>query len=106
MSNFFSAMFSPEFFADNGDFTGTPAATGPFKLIDWKKDQFALLERNEDYWANKPFVKNIRVRVIPDSGARVSALLAGEVDGVVELGVLSWNSIVSSSTFETPARSP
>ena len=89
MSNFFSAMFSPAFFAENGDFTGIPAATGPFKLTDWKKDQFFLLERNEDYWGKKPLVKNIRVRVIPDSGARVSALLAGEVDGVVELGALA-----------------
>ena len=30
MSNFFSSMFSPAFFAENGDFTGIPAATGPF----------------------------------------------------------------------------
>lgn len=89
MSNFFSAMFSPAFFAENGDFTGIPAATGPFRLTDWKKDQFFLLERNEDYWGKKPLVKRIRVRVIPDSGARVSALLSGEVDGVVELGALA-----------------
>lgn len=89
MSNFFSSMFSPAFFAENGDFTGIPAATGPFKLTDWKQDQYFLLERNEDYWGKKPLVKNIRVRVIPDSGARVSALLAGEVDEVMELGALA-----------------
>ena len=89
MSNFFSSMFSPAFFAENGDFTGIPAATGPFKLTDWKTDQFSLLERNEDYRGKKPLVKDIRVRVIPDSGARVSALLAGEVDGVMELGALA-----------------
>ena len=89
MSNFFSSMFSPAFFAENGDFTGIPAATGPFILTDWKKDQFFLLERNEEYWGAKPLVKDIRVRVIPDSGARVSALLANEVDGVMELGALA-----------------
>ena len=89
MSNFFSSMFSPAFFAENGDFTGILAATGPFKLTDWKQDQYFLLERNEDYWGKKPLVKNIRVRVIPDSGARVSALLAGEVDEVMELGALA-----------------
>ena len=89
MSNFFSAMFSPDSFAENGDFTGIPATTGRFKLADWERDQFALLERNEDYWDTKPLVQRIRLRVIPDSGARVSAILAGEVDGVVELGALS-----------------
>jgi peptide/nickel transport system substrate-binding protein len=89
MSNFFSAMFSPKSFAANGDFTGIPAATGPFKLIEWKKDQFMLLERNEGYCGKRPYVQRIRVRVIPDSGARVSALLAKEVDGVVEWGALA-----------------
>lgn len=89
MSNFFSTMFSPDSFAENGDFTGIPATTGRFKLADWERDQFVLLERNEDYWDTKPLVQQIRLRVIPDSGARVSAILAGEVDGVVELGALS-----------------
>ena len=89
MSNFFSAMFSPDSFAENGDFTGIPATTGRFKLADWERDQFVLLERNEDYWDTKPLVQQIRLRVIPDSGARVSAILAREVDGVVELGALS-----------------
>jgi peptide/nickel transport system substrate-binding protein len=49
MSNFFSAMFSPDSFTENGDFTGIPATTGRFKLADWERDQFILLERNEDY---------------------------------------------------------
>ena len=89
MSNFFSAMFSPDSFSENGDFTGIPATTGRFKLADWERDQFVLLERNEDYWDTKPMVERIRLRVIPDSGARVSAILAGEVDAVVELGALS-----------------
>jgi peptide/nickel transport system substrate-binding protein len=89
MSAFFSAMFSPASFAENGDFKSIPATTAPFKLMDWKKDQYALLERNEAYRGKKPNLKQIRVRVIPDSGARVSAIRAGEVDGVVELGALS-----------------
>lgn len=89
MSNFFSAMFSPNSFTENGDFTGIPSTTGRFKLSDWERDQFILLERNDDYWDTKPLAQQIRLRVIPDSGARVSAILAGEVDGVVELGALS-----------------
>ena len=89
MSNFFSAQFSPDSFTEAGDFAGIPATTGRFKLADWERDQFMLLERNEDYWDTKPLAQQIRLRVIPDSGARVSAILAAEVDGVVELGALS-----------------
>ncbi|HEX2172008.1 MAG TPA: ABC transporter substrate-binding protein, partial [Dehalococcoidia bacterium] len=88
MSNFFSAMYSPNSFAENGDFAGTPATTGPFVIAEWQRGQYVRLDRNEAYWGAKPAVRQIRLRVLPDSGARVSALLAREVDGVVELGAL------------------
>lgn len=88
MTNFFSAMFAPASLADNGDFTGFPISTAPYKMLDWKKDQYLLLERNENYWGPKPGVRTIRLRVIPDANARVSSILAKEVEGIVELGAL------------------
>lgn len=88
MSGFFSAMFSPKSFAENGDFRGIPAATGPFRLVDWKRDQYALLDRNDGYRGTRPRVRQVRARIIPDANTRVSALLAGEVDALVELGAL------------------
>lgn len=88
MTNFFSAMYSPASFADNGDFTGPPIATGPYKIVEWQSGQFLLLERNENYWGTKPPVKRIRLRTILDANARVSALLAKEVDGIAELGAI------------------
>ena len=53
MSNFFSAMFSPASFTEEGNFKGIPSTTGRFKLADWERDQFMLLERNDDYWDTK-----------------------------------------------------
>ena len=88
MSNFFSAMFSPRSFAANGDFAGIPATTGPWRLTDWQRGQSLVLERNDGYWGPKPPSARINVRVIPDPNTRVSALVAGEVDGIVELGAL------------------
>lgn len=88
ITNFFSAMYSPASFTEGGDFKGIPGTTGPFKLASWQTDQFALLERNDGYWGAKPPLRQIRLRVIPDSNTRVSALIAGEVEAVVELGAL------------------
>jgi peptide/nickel transport system substrate-binding protein len=88
MSNFFSAMFQPAGFADDGGFKGMPVATGPFKMVDWQREQYVALERNDDYRGPKPHVRRVRLRTIPDGNARVSALLAGEVDAVGELGAL------------------
>ncbi|HEX2034724.1 MAG TPA: ABC transporter substrate-binding protein [Chloroflexota bacterium] len=88
MSNFFSAMFQPALFAENGDFTGLPVTTGPFKLVDWRRGEYLLLERNEGYWGPKPAVQRIRLRTILDANARVSSLLAREVDAIAELGAI------------------
>jgi peptide/nickel transport system substrate-binding protein len=88
MSNFFSAMFSPLSFAPNGDFRDIPATTGPFLLRQWERGQFAILERNDHYWGERPRVRRIEVRVLPDPNTRVSALRAGEVDALVELGAI------------------
>jgi peptide/nickel transport system substrate-binding protein len=88
MSNFFSAMYQPAGFAENGDFTGLPVATGPYKLTDWKRGEYLLLERNDDYWGPRPAVQRIRLRTILDANARVSSLLAREVDAIAELGAI------------------
>lgn len=88
ISNFYSAMFSPASFAANGDFVGPPAATGPFRLVDWGLDRGAELERNETYWGRRPELTRISLQIYPDANARLSALRAGEVDALAELGAL------------------
>lgn len=88
MSNFFSAMFSPASFAANGDFTGIPAATGPFILKEWVAGQSLELERFDGYWGTKAQVKTIQLRVIPDANTRVSSLIANEIEAIVELGAI------------------
>jgi peptide/nickel transport system substrate-binding protein len=88
MSNFFSAMYQPAGFAENGDFTGNPVATGPYALKEWRRGEYLLLERNEHYWGPKPAVRQVRLRTILDANARVSALIAKEVDAIAELGAL------------------
>ncbi len=72
MTNFFSAMFQPAGFAENGDFGGLPVTTGPYKLVDWKRGEYLLLERNDLYWGPKPAVRQIRLRTVADANARVS----------------------------------
>lgn len=88
ISNFYSAMFSPRSFVAGGDFTGIPAATGPFKLTTWATDQGATLERNETYWGTQPKLTKITIRIYPDTNSRLSALKAGELDILGEIGAL------------------
>jgi len=54
--------------------------TGPFKLVEYKKDQEAILVRNDDYWGKKPKLEEVIWKVVPDPYTQVLALKAGELD--------------------------
>ena len=69
-------------------FGRNPVGSGPMKLVDWVEGAHALLERNDNYRTNLPFVENkgpfyleeVLVRFIPEDLTRVSELEAGSVD--------------------------
>ncbi|MBE0524912.1 MAG: hypothetical protein IBX40_11345 [Methanosarcinales archaeon] len=54
--------------------------TGPFKLVDYKKDQEAVLVRNDDYWGKKPELEKVIWKTVPDPYTQIIALKAGELD--------------------------
>jgi peptide/nickel transport system substrate-binding protein len=58
-----------------------PIGTGPFRFVEWKKGQYIIAARNEQYWDNgKPYLDKIVMRIIPDASARAIALEGGELD--------------------------
>ena len=57
-----------------------PMGTGPFKFVEWKQGDYVKLERFEEYWAGPAPMKNLTMRVIPESAQRTIALETGEVD--------------------------
>jgi peptide/nickel transport system substrate-binding protein len=61
-------------------FTRAPIGTGPYKFVEWVKDQRVVLEANPDYWGGAPRIKRVVFRPIPDVSARMAALRVGEVD--------------------------
>lgn len=90
MAGWGSPMFSPGCFdPDTGVFTTAPAGTGPFVQVEHKTEQYLILQRFEDYWGKKALTPVIRIRVIPDVHTRFSALRAGEIQGVIDLGGMS-----------------
>lgn len=73
---------------DNADEAETTAiGTGPYKLVDFASTRdAATLQKNEGYWGdNSEIIPEVRFRIIPETGARVAALEAGEVDAVFGL---------------------
>jgi ABC-type transport system substrate-binding protein len=57
--------------------------TGPFKFVEWARNDKIVLERNEDYWRDGlPYLDRIEFIQVPDDQTRVLRLEAGEVDMV------------------------
>jgi len=59
-----------------------PCGTGPFKFVEWVKDDHITLEANENYWGGKPKLDRLIFKVIPDPSARLMALEVGEIQGI------------------------
>jgi peptide/nickel transport system substrate-binding protein len=56
-----------------------PVGTGPWKMAGWKRGDSMRFERYEGYWGPPPLFKRLRFQVIPEAGARLAALRAGQV---------------------------
>jgi peptide/nickel transport system substrate-binding protein len=58
-----------------------PNGTGPFKFESWTPGRRSLFTKNPDYWVSeKPYLDELEMISIPDSGARLNALLGGQID--------------------------
>jgi nickel transport system substrate-binding protein len=76
-------FLSPRAFPDKGATSQAikaPIGTGPWVLTEYQKDAQAVFMRNEQYWGNKPSVKKLVVKIIPDSETRMLAFENQEID--------------------------
>lgn len=69
----------------NWDEDQDPIGTGMWILKEHKPGEYAVFERNEDYWGEKPNFKYLRMEVIEDTTTIVSALKNGEIDMIYDI---------------------
>ena len=105
------AMISPNCMIDGSTKDGVSGyiGTGPYVLTDFETDQYAVFERNENYWGEKPEIERITVKVIPDNQTRIMALESGEIDLIFGKNMLDADAIsqyVDSDKFEAALSDP
>ncbi len=54
--------------------------SGPFRLVEWKRGERAVLEAKPDYWGGKPRLKRVIIRFMRESSDRRMALEQGDID--------------------------
>ena len=52
------------------DYFKNPVGTGPFRLVEWRKDERIVLERNSDYWGPQPQLDRLIFKPIQESSVR------------------------------------
>jgi peptide/nickel transport system substrate-binding protein len=77
-----------------------PCGTGPFKFVEWAKDDHITLEVNENYWGGKPKLDKLIFKVIPDPSARLMALEVGEIQGMEYPNPSDFNRIKTNSQLK------
>ncbi len=96
------AIASPAAFEkDDEALKDHPIGTGPFKFVEWKRNDSITIEKNPDYRiADLPKLDKVIFRAIPDNSARFNALNNNEVDVVDGLSPSDKASIESNAKLQ------
>jgi hypothetical protein len=79
-------VVSPEAHRPRGkDLARNPAGTGPFRFARWIPNREVVVERFTGYWGAKANLDRVVVRPVPEAGARVIALEAGDIQLAIRI---------------------
>jgi peptide/nickel transport system substrate-binding protein len=84
-----------------GSPTGVLIGTGMYTLTDFKPSAGVTAVRNERYWGEKPRIKRMDIRVIPDAETLRLAAQSGEVAGSFDIPIdqlRRWKGAVAYQT--------
>lgn len=79
----FCAAVSPTAVARyRGDFFKNPVGTGPFRLVEWRKDERLVLARFEEYWGERPLLDQLVFKPMQEASVRFLELRQGTIQGL------------------------
>jgi len=94
----------PKHIFESGDSNTNPAGrdpigTGPYRFVKWITGREIVLEKNEDYWGEKPYLDRIVYRIINDPTVAFQVLKREELD-LSALTPIQWSRQSISDNFE------
>jgi peptide/nickel transport system substrate-binding protein len=58
-----------------------PVGTGPFKFVEFKRNEYIKFEKNKDYWKKGlPYLDAVEWTIIPNRATQTLAFIAGQFD--------------------------
>lgn len=80
--------------------TAPANGTGPYKFVEWKAGEYCLIERNDDYWGEKGYYKQIQIRFITDETTRTLSLEAGDVNVITGVSAAQADTISANDNLK------
>ena len=92
---------SPEAVKTYGkDYNQNPVGTGPFRFVSWEHNQRVTLAGNPDYFEGAPRLQNLVFRPIVEEQTRLTELLSGGVNFIVDVPPDNIAQIKEDPTFQ------
>lgn len=89
------------------EFARAPVGTGPFRFVEWLRDNRIVLEANTNYFTDsikgQPGVARTEFRILPEDATRVAELRAGGVHLIEQLPVDLALTVQNSGMRVVPA---
>ena len=60
-------------------FATAPIGTGPYRFVEWRRDDRIVLEAFDDHWRGRPAFDRVVHRTIPEDSTRIAELISGGV---------------------------
>jgi len=70
-------------YGSGSEMTRHPIGSGPFRFVSAELDKEVVLERNPEYWGEKPHLARVRFMVVPDENTIALELRKGSADAAI-----------------------
>lgn len=65
----------------NSAINSPSVVSGPYQLLEWKRDQFAIFKANQSYWYHgPPNIERYTIEIVPDQDIAYQKMKSGETD--------------------------
>lgn len=80
--------------------------TGPFKMVEYKQNEFVHLAANKDHFSNVPKIDEVVFQTFESSDVLVQSLKTGQVDMITEMPATAVEALKSDANIKVITGSP